>query len=160
MAEFSIREAEAADAPTVLSFLRLMVEEMAMLGGHPAAQKQEVWLRLGRVTREEIGHGQHLYLLAELPSVDPAAIGLAEGSVINPAPVFDLGRVLHIHALYVDRDHRRLGVGRALLEALLDWGRGQGCVEAELNVLVGSTARPLYEGSGFSPFQMEMRREL
>jgi GNAT superfamily N-acetyltransferase len=160
MAEFAIREAEAADAPTIVSFLRLMVEEMATLGGHPAAQQEDVWRRLGQVTREEIGDEEHLYLLAELPSVDPTAIGLGEARVINPAFVFDVDRVLHIHALYVLKTYRRMVVGRALLRTMLDWGRVHGCGEAELNVLDDSPARGLYEGLGFSPFQLEMRREL
>lgn len=160
MAEFTIREAVARDAPTIVRFLRLMVEEMARLGGHSASQQEDVWRRLGEVARREVGEVKHLYLLAELPSVDPVAVGLAEARVVKPAPVFEEERVLHIHALYVFKTCRRMGVGRALLAAVLDWGRGQDCGEAQLNVLKDSPARALYEDLGFRPFQIEMRREL
>ena len=60
MAEFTIREADATDVPTIVRFLRLMVEEMATLGGHAASQQDDVWKRLGEVTRAEVGKEEHV----------------------------------------------------------------------------------------------------
>jgi GNAT superfamily N-acetyltransferase len=74
--------------------------------------------------------------------------------------VFEPARILHIHALYVDPDHRRRGIGRALLQTAFEWGRTAGCTATELNVLVSNPARTLYEGLGFRAFQTEMVRDL
>jgi GNAT superfamily N-acetyltransferase len=62
--------------------------------------------------------------------------------------------------VYVVPEHRRRGIGRALLNAALEWGRGEGCDEAELDVLVANPARALYEGAGFRDFEMKMTLDL
>jgi GNAT superfamily N-acetyltransferase len=158
--EFGIREAVAADVPLIVRFLRSMVQEMASMGGHAASTREEDWKRLAATTREEVEKAEHLYLLADLEGAHRTSIGLAWARVAGLAPVFEPRRVLHIQVLYVLGAYRRRGVGRALLEALLAWGRSEGCVEAELNTLMGNPARALYEELGFSVFQLEMRREL
>ncbi len=156
----SVREATAGDASTITHFLRSMVEEMASLGGHPISQEEAIWENLENITRAQIGEQDHRYLLAETIEPEPTALGLAEAGVVDLHPVFEPRRVLHIHALYVRVSHRRRGIGQELLEAILDWGRSQGCVEVELNTLVANPARSLYEKLGFRAFEIEMRRQL
>lgn len=156
----SIREATAGDAPVITHFLRSMVKEMASLGGHPASEDEAIWENVERVTRAQIGEQDHRYLLAETIEPEPTAVGLAEAGVVDLHPVFEPRRVLHIHALYVQDSHRRRGIGQELLEAILDWGRSRGCVEAELNTLVANPARSLYEKLSFRAFEIEMRRQL
>jgi GNAT superfamily N-acetyltransferase len=158
--EFVIREAVAADAPVIVRFLRSMVQDIASMGGHATSTREEDWKRLVAGTREEVEKPEHLYLLADLEGAQKTPISLAWARVASLAPVFEPKRVLHIQVLYVQGAYRRQGVGRALLEALLAWGRSEGCVEAELNTLVGNSARALYEDLGFRVFQLEMRREL
>ena len=65
--------------------------------------------------------------------------------------------VLHLHPdkvteLYVDElgtasTHRRQGIGRRLMEEMLEWGRELGCGEGWLGTELDNTpARRLYEG--------------
>jgi ribosomal-protein-alanine N-acetyltransferase len=50
----------------------------------------------------------------------------------------------------VEAQWQRRGVGEALCRAVLDWCRGEGAEEAELEVRAGSLgARRLYERLGF-----------
>jgi GNAT superfamily N-acetyltransferase len=52
--------------------------------------------------------------------------------------------------LYVDPSARGTGLGRALVEAVLDRARTRGCRRVELDVNTGNTAaRRLYESAGF-----------
>ncbi|MFN3774293.1 aminoglycoside 6'-N-acetyltransferase [Sphingomonas parapaucimobilis] len=74
----------------------------------------------------------------ELPSgdgnfvalVDDRVIGFAEAAVrhdyVNGC---DTSPVLFLEGLFVDPDHRRRGVAGALVAAVADWGRAQGCLE-------------------------------
>jgi RimJ/RimL family protein N-acetyltransferase len=156
----SLRKATAGDAPVITHFLRSMVNEMALLGGHPVSQDEATWENVERVTRAQIDEQDHHYLLAETIEPGPRAVGVAEAGVVDLHPVFEPRRVLHIHALYVGDSHRRRGIGQELLEAILDWGRSRGCAEAELNTLVVNPARSLYEKLGFRAFEIEMRRQL
>ena len=155
-----IREATAADAPVISRFLRCMLEEMASLGGHAVSGEAQVWAEMEARIRQQLASPEHLYLLAEAPAEPGTPIGLAEARAGELAPLFVARRVLHIHSLYVVPAQRRKGVGRALLEALLEWGRSLGCVEAELDTLVANPARHLYEKAGFRASEIEMRRRL
>jgi GNAT superfamily N-acetyltransferase len=156
----SIRQATDSDASVITGFLRFMVEEMASMGGHPASQDEAEWANLEDVTRAQVDEQDHLYLLAETIEPQPTVIGLAGAEMVDLHFVFEPRRVLHINALYVLDSHRTRGVGQKLLEAILDWGRSQGCVEAELNTLVANPARSLYEKLGFRAFEIQMTRHL
>jgi GNAT superfamily N-acetyltransferase len=156
----SIRKATAADASVITQFLRSMVDEMASMGGHPVTQDEAEWVNTENVTRSQAGEPDHLYLLAETSGPEPTAVGVAEAGVVDLHQVFEPRRMLHIHALYVLQPRRRRGVGQELLEATLDWGRSQDCVEAELSTLVANPARSLYEKLGFRAFEIEMRCRL
>jgi len=155
-----IREATAQDAPVIAGFLRLMLEEMASMGGHDVSRSNEEWAHIEKGLRDEIGSKDHMYLLACPTGSQAAPIGLAEARVVSPASVFEPKRILHLHAVHVLEMHRRRGIGQTLLEAILDWGRRSDCVEAELNTLVRNPARSLYEKIGFSEFEIKMVRRL
>lgn len=57
-------------------------------------------------------------------------VGFAEASVrrdhVNGC---DTSPVAFLEGIAVDPDHRRRGIGRALVTAVEDWGRGWGCTE-------------------------------
>lgn len=75
----------------------------------------------------------------------------AEGGLLG----FCVGKVIgfgsgELESVAVDSAARRSGVGRALCEAVIDWCRGQGAAEMELEVRAGSDgAIALYGGLGF-----------
>jgi len=56
--------------------------------------------------------------------------------------------------MYVDRDHRRRGVGRALMEAMITWCRENDFASVGLHA--SDEGRGLYEQLGFKP-TTEMR---
>ncbi|MFV0922809.1 aminoglycoside 6'-N-acetyltransferase [Sphingomonas parapaucimobilis] len=62
--------------------------------------------------------------------VDDRVIGFAEAAVrhdyVNGC---DTSPVLFLEGLFVDPGHRRQGVAGALVAAVADWGRAQGCLE-------------------------------
>ena len=72
---------------------------------------------------------------------DGRAIGLAEASLrrdyVNGTESSPVG---FLEAWYVDPGHRGLRVGRALIAAVEDWTRAQGCSELASDALLDNTA--------------------
>lgn len=160
MTDISIREATHKDSSILKDFLKLMVEEMASVGGYAVSKDQAVWTQIEHEIRDNISREDHVYLVV-FPSDQPeSSVGFAAAQVENVEPIFEPRRLLHVSALYVLRSYRGKGIGKLLLQALFDWGRGQGCAEAELNTLVGNPARSLYETMGFAEFEIKMKRTL
>jgi aminoglycoside 6'-N-acetyltransferase I len=57
------------------------------------------------------------------------AIGFAEVSIRPYAEGCFSGRVAYLEGWFVEEDRRRNGVGAALVAAVEEWGRSQGCTE-------------------------------
>jgi len=156
----SIQKAAEAEAPQLIEFLRQMLADMAAVGGYPVATGSEHWANVESEFLDHLQSPDCLHLLVKTATKPHKAVGWALARMTEREPLFEPARVLHIHALYVSPAYRRQGIGRSLLKTLLEWGRKGGCVEAELNVLVGNPARALYQGLGFSLFEIEMTRKL
>lgn len=153
MTAFTIRKATIADVPALVARLAAMVQAMESVGGHPAADENLLHDFLRSRLKEHLPRTDHLYLVADS---NAQLVGAAEASIYLLSDVFRDCRMLHIHAVYVDDSQRRQGIGRALMEAILEWGRVQNCEQAELNVLANNPAKQLYESLGFRVFQHEM----
>jgi GNAT superfamily N-acetyltransferase/predicted nucleotidyltransferase len=158
--KIAIRSATAADAPIVMQFLDKMVRELASMGDHPVSENREQWAHMASDIQGSLGRTDSIHLLAETTSPVPMPVGWAYARIVDREPIYEPARVLHISALYVSAPHRRTGIGQTLLKALLEWGQGSGCVEAELNVLVGNPACSLYDRFGFSASHVKMTRKL
>lgn len=86
--------------------------------------------------------------LVLLALADEAAVGIAVCFV--GFSTFRARPLLNIHDLAVLPQHRRQGVGRALLQAAEDYARRQGCCRVTLEVLESNAgARELYRRFGF-----------
>lgn len=74
-----------------------------------------------------------------------ALVGMATGSVSD-----DEGHlVLHVMQMWVEPAHRRRGLARTLVDAVLTWGRDRAPI-ARLDVVLGEDAAiALYESLGF-----------
>lgn len=59
----------------------------------------------------------------------PRPVGVAELNIRNFAEGCRTDRIGYLEGWWVDPDHRRRGIGRALVRAALDWAREQGCTE-------------------------------
>jgi ribosomal-protein-alanine N-acetyltransferase len=85
--------------------------------------------------------------------VNPNAIWLvavSEGKVVGYGGGWIVLDAIHVLNLAVDPDHRRQGIARRLMEALLAGARVRGCRAATLEVRKGNaSAIRLYEGMGF-----------
>ena len=160
MTRISIREALPGDAPVITHFIRLMLEEMTSMGGHEVTKADEEWKRIQGMIEDGINSEDHIYLLADVADPPRTSIGVVEAQVVTLGDVFEPKKILHIRSVYVLDNHRRKGVARALLKAVLDWGRSVGCAEADLNVLSANPARALYEKLGFRTFRLKMVRKL
>jgi GNAT superfamily N-acetyltransferase len=146
------------DMEVATEFFRAMLEAMTTFGGHALqdAAVVEDWCRDRLQTK--LRAPNYLFLVAETQSSPQQLTGFLEANVDSLHPVFFSTSSLHISAIYVTPDHRRMGVARLLMEAALNWGREQGCTEADLHVLQQSPAKSLYQELGFEPFEVEMRR--
>jgi ribosomal protein S18 acetylase RimI-like enzyme len=68
---------------------------------------------------------------------------------------FAAKRVLNIHDLAVEPEHRGLGVGKSLLERVQERARELGCCKLTLEVQEGNArAMGLYDRFGFEPYQL------
>jgi GNAT superfamily N-acetyltransferase len=78
--------------------------------------------------------------------VGVVAFAHAQVSRDDPTPVPDLA---HVSALFVDPDHWRRGIARALLDAAEEAMRASGYARAQLWTLEGSPAERLYAALGW-----------
>jgi aminoglycoside 6'-N-acetyltransferase I len=110
---------------------------------HITSEDAAAWLAMRRALWPETDDGQHAdeieryfrgdvrepaaVLLVE--EADGRAIGFAELSIRPYAEGCRSDRVAYLEGWWVAPGGRRQGVGRALVEAAVEWGRAQGCAE-------------------------------
>jgi aminoglycoside 6'-N-acetyltransferase I len=80
---------------------------------------------------DEFFAGESREPLAVLIAMDRSGrpVGMAELSIRNIAEGCRSGRIAYLEGWFVVPEARRQGVGRALIRAVEDWGRAQGCAE-------------------------------
>ena len=154
----SLRIGLPEDAFLIAEMVSAMLVELADYGGHALSQDEERDEYLLGLIRAQLDDSCYRYLLAE--SRQGELLGVVGGESRSSLPVFTSKTMLHISALYVSPAHRRSGIGRSLLQAILDWGCEVGCEEADLNVLARNLASALYESLGFEVFQRQLIRRL
>jgi ribosomal protein S18 acetylase RimI-like enzyme len=155
-----IRQANLDDVPIIVNFTFLMLGEMATMGGRPLVEDFQAKASLAVRVRDCLGNDEHLFLLAERLERDQDPVGFVEARIFATSPFFVASRILHIHSVYVLPTFRRVGIGRNLIQAALDWGCGKACRGAELNTLVWNPARSLYKQLGFQVSEYRMTIEL
>jgi GNAT superfamily N-acetyltransferase len=148
-----IREATSQDIPEILRQRRAMYEDM----GHKDAR--------ALATVVELSAG---YLADALPNGTFRAWLAADGDravaggavLISPWPAhpYDLEcRRATILNVYTDREYRRQGIARQVMQTILDWCKHEGF--ARVNLHASEEGRHLYESLGFEPSN-EMRLKL
>ena len=141
MSSFEIREAVPSDAPGLVALARAVGSEPEgwLLSAEewrgPAAERR--YLRSVRRSRHAA------VFVAEAREGLVGRLSVARDPHPASFHVADLG-------LMVAVSHRRLGIGRALLERTVDWARANGVSKLELHVFPhNGPAIALYEGFGF-----------
>lgn len=66
-----------------------------------------------------------------------------------------------VEALYVQAEARSLGVGEAMMDAMMEWFAGQGCQGVDVTVLPGHrAAKSFLESAGFKARLIVMHRRI
>jgi len=87
----------------------------------------------------------------------PVAVGYA---VVRLAETGN-GRLAVVSDLFVEPDARCVGVGRALMEAVVEWATGAGCHGVDAEVLPGDRAsKNFFEGFGLVARKITVHRSL
>ena len=95
-----------------------------------------------------------------LARVDGDAVGMANAAVFTRMPVPGRGGVrwLYVSNVFVREEHRRVGVGRALMDAVVGWARAEELVRVVL--APSELSVPFYRDLGFRPAHDLMRLDL
>lgn len=130
--ELRVRSAKAADLDAVILLERAVVE-----APHWGEAEYRAIAGVG------VGGVRRCLLVGEMGQ---RLAGFAVGKVVGT----DGDAVGELESVAVEGSARRVGVGRALCWAVVEWCRAEGASEVELEVRVGSAgAIGLYEALGF-----------
>jgi GNAT superfamily N-acetyltransferase len=151
--DLHIREATSADIPEILRQRRAMYEDMDCKDA--AALAAMVTISASYLAKAMADGSFHAWLASiETRTVAGGAI------IISPWPAhpYDLEcRRATILNVYTDRDYRRRGIARQLLETMIAWCKQEGFARVDLHA--SPDGRHLYESLGFEPSN-EMRLKL
>lgn len=154
MSDIKIRAATSDDINTLIRHRRMMWWDMGRRGDEMFAE-MEIAAREYFVTA--LPDGSYRGFLAVAPNGEVVGGG---GVVISPWPG-QLGSRLPKRAMilnmYVEREYRRRGIARALMEAMVAWCRENNFSNVSLHA--SDEGRPLYAKLGFEPTN-EMRLKL
>ncbi|HEC23917.1 MAG TPA: GNAT family N-acetyltransferase [Chloroflexi bacterium] len=129
----NIRPAREGDAPAITRLCGQL--------GYPASL-EEVQRRLHRVIQEA---GTHIVCVAEMPG--QGVVGWVHAFVCDSLLV---DTYVEIGGLIVDREYRRHGLGRRLMEAAEEWALRRGCGQIRLRSnVIREGAHRFYERLGY-----------
>ena len=140
-----IRQAEQKDAADLVALLRSLTDDLPRFGLEPPERTA------GRVFETLTSCGPHTVFVAE----DAGQITGFVHTHWQPSFLHSGGEGF-ISALFVHADHRGRGLGRALLETVLEEGRGRGCSRL---LLLNMRHRPSYERGFYTRFGWRERPE-
>lgn len=171
MFEFAIRRATQRDFAVIMRLMHALLGELSALNRAALFDQGEAWrdfeMRLWRAlpcashdAEPYAGAPDHLLEIADLSGSEVIPIGVIEAGILCPVPIYRLVPTLQIHAVYVLASYRRCGVGTALLQSALAWGRQNHCRQAQLSVLPHNPARRLYQALGFTVDGVVLRHDL
>jgi len=151
-----VRPARADDLPRLAGLAREVIAELA-------DQKGGIVWRRHAARPEPVEEG----LTADLD--DPASlvlVGTIDDSIIGYAvttieTVADEGRLAVVRDLYVEPGARGVGVGAAMMDAVLTWAEERGCIGVDALALPGSRAtKNFFEGFGLVARAIVVHRSL
>lgn len=140
---YKVRRAGAHDASALLALMRKLARFEGYLDQFRVSENDLLKRGLGGESRQEF-----TAFVAE--SGSGALLGHA---VVCTIPfTFDLRPTLVLKELYVEHTARSLGIGRALMAAVMVEGKAQGCARLKWDVLPGNLrAQVFYRSLGGAP---------
>ncbi|MFE9834564.1 GNAT family N-acetyltransferase [Streptomyces sp. NPDC005551] len=141
-----VRRAVPEDAGELLRLRQVMIDSMSGTGGSTLWHTESLSTLRRRLAEPDGGFAAFVVDHPRRPGALAALVaGTVEyriGRAGNPH-----GAVGHVFSVATDPDARLRGYARAGMEALLDWFRGRGVPQVDLNA--SAEAEPLYASLGF-----------
>jgi len=143
--KYRIRPATLADAEEIIALRRLMFEEMGVTdaaGLERMAEKMRVYLARAMPAGDfyawvvEDGGGR-------VVSAGAVVLRQSPPTVSNPS-----GSEAYVQNVCTYPEHRRRGLARGIMDAIMEWARSQGIVCVTLRA--SEQGRPMYERMGFT----------
>lgn len=168
-----IRNATAADVPSVLPMVRAICEFHEARDPERFGMLPDVVERYARWLPERARDPRSVFLVAEIDGVDSvhgvegadstsvtsSLAGFVVCTVEPEIPIFRVRECGWIHDVYVKPEARRGGVGRALVREVVARFRAIGVEQIRLHTGVfNDDARRMFAAEGFRPSVVEMLR--
>jgi GNAT superfamily N-acetyltransferase len=153
-APFRLRVATVADVAAIAAHRAAMFCDMGEL---EAAERGSLAAASTAYLAGAIARGEYRGWLAERAGVVIAGAGVLLRPLLPRPGHPDGGTEAYVLNVYTEPAHRRRGVARRLMEAVLDWSRAQGIARVTLHA--SDDGRRLYTAMEFSPTN-EMRRDI
>jgi GNAT superfamily N-acetyltransferase len=142
--DYTLRDATLADAPVLARQRRLMFDSIDAL---PADQGDLLEAAILRYIVQAMPAGTFRSWVVEHQGTVVSGGGL-QLRTLMPRPGFVYGEPEGlIVSMWTDPEHRRRGLGRRIVDAILAWGRANGITRFTLHA--SNDGRPLYELYGF-----------
>jgi GNAT superfamily N-acetyltransferase len=141
---YTLRPGTLADAPTLARQRRLMFDEIDRL---PDAEGNQLEIAIRDYIERAMPAGTfHAWVIEHAGEV--VAGGGLQLRTLMPRPGFVRGEPEGlIVSMWTEPEHRRRGLGRRVVEAILAWGAANGVTRFTLHA--SNDGRPLYELYGF-----------
>jgi GNAT superfamily N-acetyltransferase len=142
--EYRIRHATVEDAPVIARHRAAMFRDMGDASGEDVARIESASILF---LRRMISEQRFLGWLAERQGEVVAGGGLVISQLLPRPGAVDGGEQALILNVYCEPEHRRRGLARALMEAMLEWCKRERIAKVVLHA--SQDGRPLYESLGF-----------
>lgn len=156
MAEEGVRPARGADVPAILELASALRSELTpMRGGAIWAVREARPEPLEAAYKALLDRSDALMVVG---TIDDTPVGFGVGEVET---LQDGSRLGVVSELFVDPEARAVGVGEAMLGALVDFCTAAGCVGVDAYALPGHrAAKNFFEESGFTARGILMHHRL
>lgn len=148
---YTLREATVADAPVLARQRRLMFDAISKL---PDDEGDAMEAAILTYLQRAMPAGTFHSWVVEHQGAIVAGGGLQLRTLMPRPGQVDFAPEGLIVSMWTEPEHRRRGLGRRVVEAILAWGRANGVGRFTLHA--SDDGRPLYELYGFRPTN-EMR---
>jgi GNAT superfamily N-acetyltransferase len=142
--EYRIRRATVEDAPVIARHRAAMFSDMGDVSGDEAARLESASFVY---MRQMMAEQRYLGWLAERQGEVVAGCGLIISQLLPRPGAINGGAQALIVNVYCEPEHRRRGLARALMVAMLDWCKRERIAKVVLHA--SRDGRALYESLGF-----------
>ena len=145
IAPYAIRPARPEDVAIVVRHRIEMFRDMGVLPDHDCAALER---GSRRFLQRAIPAGEYRGWLAERDGTVVAGGGVVLRPLLPRPGHNDGGVEAYVLNVYTDPAHRRRGLARALMAAILEWSRAERVARVTLHA--SDEGRPLYQSLGFT----------